>query len=99
MTQSSISLEEKIQKSPSADKVIITVLWDCEGVIVVDAMPRGETVKSGAYIRTLTEHGKHFRRVSNRNQHDIARPHTSWMTWGVYHKIWLDSVNPFNLQS
>lgn len=63
MTQSSVSLEEKIQKSPSADKVMITVLWDCEGVIVVDAMPRGETVKSDAYIRTPTEHGKHFRRV------------------------------------
>jgi len=29
----------------------------------VDAMPRGETIKSDAYIRMLTELGKHFKRV------------------------------------
>lgn len=39
------------------------VFWDCKGVIVVDALPRGDIVKSDAYIRMLTEFGKHFKRV------------------------------------
>jgi len=29
----------------------------------VDALPRGDIVKSDAYIRMLTEFGKHFKRV------------------------------------
>jgi hypothetical protein len=40
--------------SPSADKVIITVFWDCERVISMDKMGRGETVNSDAHIGTLT---------------------------------------------
>lgn len=42
------------------------VFWDYEGVIVVDAMSRGETVKSDAYIRMLTELWKRFK---------LVRPH------------------------
>jgi hypothetical protein len=34
---------------------MITVFWDCEGVILVDAMPRGETINCNTYIKTLTE--------------------------------------------
>jgi hypothetical protein len=38
---------------------MIIVFWGC-GVILVDAMPRGETVKFDAYISALKELGKHF---------------------------------------
>jgi hypothetical protein len=36
----------KIKNSPSASKVMITVFWDCEGVILVDAMSRGEMTQT-----------------------------------------------------
>jgi hypothetical protein len=35
--------------------VMVTLFWDCEEVILVDAMPTGETINSNAYIKTLTE--------------------------------------------
>jgi hypothetical protein len=38
MAQSSVILEEKFRKPP-AGKVMIIVLWDFEGVILVDGMP------------------------------------------------------------
>jgi len=40
MAQSSVILEEKFRKLP-AGKIMITVFWDCEGVILVDGMPTG----------------------------------------------------------
>jgi len=30
----------KIRLSPSVDKVMIIIFWDCEGMILVDVMPR-----------------------------------------------------------
>jgi hypothetical protein len=33
-------------------KVMVTVPWDAEGMILVD-MPRGENINSFLYIRTL----------------------------------------------
>jgi hypothetical protein len=39
---------------------MITVFWDCEGVILLVALLRWETVKSDTYVRTLIELGKHF---------------------------------------
>jgi hypothetical protein len=35
--------KKKLKNSSSAGKLMITVFWDCEGVIVVDAMLTGET--------------------------------------------------------
>jgi hypothetical protein len=60
---SSIYLAEKIQKiPPSADKAMITVIWDCKGVIIVDInAARGDN--SNAHIRMLKELGKHFKTV------------------------------------
>jgi len=29
-----------VEKSPSLDKVMIIIFWDCEGMIFVDVMPR-----------------------------------------------------------
>jgi hypothetical protein len=53
--------KKKFKTFPSGGKVVITVFWDCEGVILVDAMPRGETINSDAHISMLTEHRKHFK--------------------------------------
>jgi hypothetical protein len=54
---------KKRRMSLSEGKIMITVFWDCQGAILVDAMPRGETVISNAYIRTLTELGKHLKQM------------------------------------
>jgi hypothetical protein len=58
-----LSLPENEKKSASAGKVMITVSWDCEGVILVDAMLKVEIINFHYYIRTVTELRKHLRRV------------------------------------
>jgi len=47
---------------------MITAFRDCGGVLLGDAMPRGETVNPDACIRTLKELRKPFKPV---------RPHTN----------------------
>jgi len=37
--------KEKFKTTPSAGKVMITVFWDVDGVILVDMMARGETLR------------------------------------------------------
>jgi hypothetical protein len=44
---------KKFKVTPSAGKVMATVFWDAEGVILVDIMPRGQTITSDLYIQTL----------------------------------------------
>jgi hypothetical protein len=61
MALSSVFLEEKIQKVSVSrqGKVMTTVFWDCEWVLLVDVVPKGEMINSdAAYIRTLTEISK-----------------------------------------
>jgi histone-lysine N-methyltransferase SETMAR len=78
---------KKFKTTPSAGKVMFTVFWDIDGVILVDVMARGETINSDAYIKTLQKLKQCYRRVRpNRNsgdmliQRDNARPHTSLRT-------------------
>jgi len=55
MAPSSVFLEEKIQKVSVSRQgnVMTTVFWDCEWVLLVNVVPRGETINSdAAYIRT-----------------------------------------------
>jgi hypothetical protein len=52
--------KKKFKKSPSAGKVMITVFWGCQGIILVDAMPRRKTINSNTCIKMLPELGKHF---------------------------------------
>jgi len=51
-------------------RVIITVCWDCQGMISVDVMPRGEKINSKAKIRTLTEL-REFQSSSNSQKSNI----------------------------
>ncbi|GFG38330.1 hypothetical protein Cfor_10359 [Coptotermes formosanus] len=95
--------KKKYKKSLSSGKVMITVFWDC-GVILVDAMVRGETINSEVYIRTLTEHMKCFKRVQPPKkpteillQHDNARWYTRLKTLEAIIKFgW--TVNPSTVQ-
>jgi hypothetical protein len=63
--------------------MMVTVYWDCEGVILLDVMQRGITVNSDMYIIMLTKMQKCFQCVwPDKNlcemllQHN-TRPHTS----------------------
>lgn len=63
MAPSSISPEKQKSKSPSASKVMVTIFWKCEGVMLVDVITRRETINTDAYIRTLKELRQCFKRV------------------------------------
>jgi histone-lysine N-methyltransferase SETMAR len=71
-----------------------TVFWNAEGVILVDIMPRGQTINSDLYIQTLKKLQKHLRRVQpHKNvfeillQHNNAQPHTSLKTQEAITKL------------
>jgi len=79
--------KKKFKTTPSARKVMITVFWDIDGVILVDVMARCETINLNACIKALQKLKQRYRRVlPNRNpgdmliQHDNAHPHTSLRT-------------------
>jgi hypothetical protein len=86
--------KKKFKTTPSTRNVMITVLWDIDGVILVDVMARGETINSDAYIKTLQKLKECYRRVRpNRNpgdmliQHDNAHPHISLRTQAAIAKF------------
>ena len=79
--------KKKFKTTPSAGKLMVTVFWDIDGVILVAVTARGETINSDAYIKTLQKLKQCYRRVwPNRNpggmfiQHDSAHPRTSLRT-------------------
>jgi len=78
----------KARTSPSVGKVMITVFWDCEGIIHIDYLQKGSTITAKYYTdliigplkQALIEKrpGKiHMRPFL---QHDNARPHTAKLT-------------------
>jgi hypothetical protein len=40
------SSKKKLKATPSASKIMATVFWDCEGVVLIDVLPRGQTINS-----------------------------------------------------
>jgi len=74
--------KKKFKTTPSAGKVMITVFWDTDGVILVDVMDRGETIQMHT-----SKPSKNLNSITgvwpNRNpgdmliQHDNVRPHTN----------------------
>ncbi len=66
---------------------MITVFWDCEGVILISYLPKGETINADYYIAQLDllhvalkkkRPGKVHKRILL--QHDNARLHTAQCT-------------------
>ena len=97
------SLWKKKFKNLSMGRVMITVFWDCEGVILVDTMLRGMTFNSDAYFRMQTELSiclnNFYSQEANRNlasawQYKAAH---KFVEVGSHHKIWADSVTPSTL--
>jgi hypothetical protein len=96
--------KKKFKTAPSAGKVMVTVFWDCDEVLLVDVMPRGVTTDSEAYISTLKQLKKRFRRVRpGKNpeemllRHDNARPHKPENP-GTHHQNVLDGAVSSTLQ-
>ena len=78
----------KAKTVPSTGKVMITVFWDCDGMIMIDYLPQGATINS-AYYSNLIKNDlraalKHRRRgklsAKPLLQQDNARPHTANLT-------------------
>ena len=44
---------KKFKAQNSAGKIMASVFWDSQGVILVDFLPKGETINSEVYIETL----------------------------------------------
>jgi hypothetical protein len=55
--------KKKLKAIPSASKIMATVLWDCEGIILIDVLPRSQTINSNVYAETPKKLKKRFRRV------------------------------------
>ncbi|GFO42939.1 histone-lysine N-methyltransferase SETMAR [Plakobranchus ocellatus] len=83
---------KKFKVQQSATKVMATVFWDSRGMIFLDILPKGESVKVDRYCETL-ERLRHAARRKGPGllhsrvvlQHDNATPHTAKRT-----KEWLE---------
>lgn len=85
---------KKAKQILSTRKVMATVFWDRKGVLLVDYMPRGETINAAAYCQTLH---RLRRAIQNKRRgllssgvvllHDNARPHAAVMTTNLLQKF------------
>jgi histone-lysine N-methyltransferase SETMAR len=77
----------KITSMPSAGRVMLTVIWDSQGVLIAHFQKRGENVNSASYCEVLLKlqdaiHRKHPGQLARGVllHHDNARPHTAQAT-------------------
>ena len=71
--------------SPSVGKLMISLFWDNWGVLLLDFLPKGETINSIRYQETLKKLARSVRRKRPDLHdvilhHDNARPHTAHAT-------------------
>jgi len=75
---------KKFKAQASAGKVMLTVYWNLERVVLADFLEKETTINSQRYIETLTALKRRIKRIGIRNgtllQHDNARSHTSAAT-------------------
>jgi hypothetical protein len=72
--------KKKFKAISSASKIMATDFWDCEGMILIDVLPRSQTINSDVDVETPK---KRFRRDRPHREvtkvllhHYKARPHT-----------------------
>jgi hypothetical protein len=78
---------KKLKCVPSAGKVMMTVFWDARGVILVDFLPKGETINASRYQDTLNKLA-HANLLNIILHHDNARTHTAHVTTAIADKGW-----------
>ncbi|BFZ13360.1 hypothetical protein BsWGS_16399 [Bradybaena similaris] len=78
---------QKFKVTPSAGKVMLTVFWDCQGVLLTNFKKKGDNVNSESYCEVLSVLRDAIRRkrpgLLTRGVlllHDNARPHTARLT-------------------
>jgi histone-lysine N-methyltransferase SETMAR len=78
---------QKFKVTPSAGKVMLTVFWDCQGVLLTNFQKKGDNVNSESYCEVLLMLRDAIRRkrpgLLTRGVlllHDNARPHTARLT-------------------
>ncbi|KAJ4439546.1 hypothetical protein ANN_07670 [Periplaneta americana] len=92
----------KFKQTLSVRKVMCTVFWDRKGILLIDFLPRGETVDADRYCETLR---KLRRDIQNKRRgmlttgvvllHDNARPHMARRTAAVLTEFgWKLFVHP-----
>ena len=78
------SQSKKTKAVPSAVKMMGTVFWDAEGLILVEFLERGQTITAARYVQTLHKLLRALRdKRRGRNiiiLHDNARPHAARLT-------------------
>ena len=88
-------VKKKFESQPSAGKVLLTIFWDSQGVILEQYLERGATVNSVRYSEMLSTEVKTAIRTKRRGilssgvllLHDIARPHTAIHTLQTLEKL------------
>ncbi|GBM90647.1 Histone-lysine N-methyltransferase SETMAR [Araneus ventricosus] len=103
-TDSPTRLRKALQ-TLSARKLMVTVFWDAQGILLIEVMTRGTTINSVVYCRKLK---KLKRAIQNKRRgllssgvvllHDNARPHTPVRTGQVLRKFKWDVFqhSPYN---
>ena len=75
---------KKFKVVASARKVLLTIFWDWDGIVLMEFLEQGQTVNSEQYVSTLQAVKARLRRVRRNKDsilhYDNARPHTSHMT-------------------
>lgn len=79
--------KQKFKTTLSTRKIMCTVFWDRKGILLVDFLPRGDTINAERYCETLR---KLRRAIQNKRRgmlsegivliHDNARPHAAGVT-------------------
>jgi len=87
-------VRQTFKVTPSAGKVMLTVFWDCQGVLLTHFQKQGETVNAAAYCEVLMKLGAAIKRKRSNLQekgilllHDNARPHTAQQTQETIEKL------------
>ncbi|GFY25996.1 mariner Mos1 transposase [Trichonephila clavipes] len=94
--------QRKARQTLSARKLMVTVFWDVQGILLIEFMTRGTTINSEVYCRTLK---KLKRAIQNKGRgllssgvvllQDNARPHTAVRTREVMRKFkWDEFQHP-----
>ncbi|KAJ4451603.1 hypothetical protein ANN_03072 [Periplaneta americana] len=92
----------RFKTAPSTGKVMVTVFFDSEGLLLVDIMPHGTKINSDAYVATLKELQARVSRVRPHRDyqdvlllHDNARLHVSHKTTDQFRKLgWTTPKHP-----
>ena len=79
-----LNQKKEAKTVPSAAKVMGTVFWNAEGLILAEFLERGQTITAARYVQTLHELRRALRdKRPGRNiiiLHDNARPHAARLT-------------------